>query len=99
MTERSRLVLPNGQRATQEAPKVINTTIDADGNKLVFDAETGAVIVFGKNGCLGFADARGTTMRTTPEGVIEFICSKVKFLSEEQPEFIQYSRTQNTEET
>lgn len=97
MTERSRLVLPNGQKAMPEAPKVISTTLDADGNKLIYDEDSGATLVFGKNGCVGFADARGVTMRTSIDGAVEFVCTKVRFISEAPPEFLQL-KTNNPEE-
>ena len=95
MTERSRLILPNGKTAEVEAPKVISTTLDADGNKLIYDNDTGATIVFGTNGCIGFSDAHGTVMRTTPNGMIEFICDTVRFISKNHPVFIEYKPEQN----
>lgn len=94
----SGIVLPNGQPAVP-TPKPVQGIVDKYGNKLLVDPDTGATIIFGKNGCVGFQDANGVTMRTTPDGVIEFRGATVRYITETPPEFLQVIPDEGEAET
>lgn len=98
MSESSPIVLPSSE-PTEAAPQDVEAVIDEYGNRLVRDPNTGACVIFGTNGCVGFTDANGTSMRTRPDGIIEFTGKGVRFLTDEQPQFLQKPSEQINDRT
>lgn len=102
------IIQPNGGRGKKifnpnepDGPEIpINFVMDPDtGTVALVDTRTGVQVVWSSKGVFGLRDAMGNFIQSTPDGAIEIVASKVRIVSEHNPEVIILKKEEeNTEE-